>query len=143
MSRRAWLLFFAVSSLTCVYLIIKMQPAQAQRASAVDNPARPRWEYCAIIRSSSMNENDMAVGVATIAFFDASGYREETVRAQGERITSALSGEYQRAQEKALAMTIAQLGSQGWEMIGHFPYNGALRAGADEITAIYFKRAKQ
>jgi hypothetical protein len=90
-----------------------------------------------------MNENQLAVGYATIAYFDRSGSREEKVRMQGERVGTDTTGEYQRAQQKALAMTIAQLGSQGWEMVGQLPYNGYFRSGVEEPTALYFKRAKE
>ena len=90
-----------------------------------------------------MNENDLAVGYATIVYFDRSGYREENVKMPGEKVGTPINGEYQRAQKKALAMTIAQLGSQGWEMVGQLPYNGYFRSGVEEPTALYFKRAKE
>jgi hypothetical protein len=143
MSRKGLVLFFAFSLLICVFSISKMQSAQAQRTPAIGNPVKPQWEYCAIIRSSNMNENDVAVGIATIAYFDTSGYREENVRVQGERVTAPTNGEYQRAAQKALAMTIAQLGRQCWEMIGQLPYNGYFRSGVEEPTALYFKRTKE
>src|SRR5918912_832969 len=131
MNRRAWFFLFAFSLLVGGYAISKMQTAQAQKTSAADNPAKAKWEYCAIVGAGTLNENDMAVGVATVVYFDASGYREEQVRAQGGRLLPASTGEYERARKQALAITIAQLGGQGWEMIGDFPYNGGFRAGAD------------
>ena len=139
MSRRLSVLFLALSLLTCIYLISRMPSAQAQRASATDYSAKQKWEYCAITSSGSMNENELAVGIATIVYFDTSGSREENVKIQGNRVAD---GEYQRAQKRALAMTIGQLGSQGWEMVGQLPYNGYFRSGVEEPTALYFKRAK-
>ena len=143
MSRRLMVLFFALSLLTCLYLIGRMQSAQAQRTSATDNSAKQKWEYCAIINSGNMNENELAVGYATIVYFDRSGSREENVKIQGERVGTPITNEYQRAKQKALAITIAQLGGQGWEMVGQLPYNGYFRSGVEEPTALYFKRAKE
>jgi len=90
-----------------------------------------------------MNENEFAVGLATIVYFESSGYREENVKLQGEKVSAPNTGEYQRVKPKALAMTIAQLGSQGWEMVGQLPYNGYFRSEVEQPTALYFKRAKQ
>jgi hypothetical protein len=142
MKGKGLVLFLAFSVLSGSYSIGRMQPANAQRTPAIDSPAKTKWEYCAIIRSGSMNENDTAVGIATIACFDMSGYREENVKVQNERVTQESNSEYRRAQQKALATMIAQLGNQGWEMIGHFPYNDGIHSGPDQVMAIYFKRAK-
>lgn len=143
MSRKLVVLFFSLSLLSCMYLIGRMQSAQAQMTSAKDNPAKAKWEYCAIISSGSMSENGLAVGITTIVYFDKTGHREENVRMQGERVGTPITGEYQRAQEKTLAMTIAQLGSQGWEMVGQLPYNNYFRSGIEQPTALFFKRTKE
>jgi hypothetical protein len=101
MSRRLTVLFFTLSFLTCIYLIGRMQSAQAQRTSATDNSANQKWEYCAITSSGSMNENELAVGIATIAYFDRSGPREENIKIQGDKVGKPADGEYQRAQKKS------------------------------------------
>ena len=141
MSRSLTALFFALSLLTCMYLVGRMQSVQAQRTSGIDNSAKQKFEYCAITSSGSMNENELAVGIATIVYFDSSSSREESVKILGNRVGKPTDGEYQRAQKRALDMTIAQLGSQGWEMVGQLLY-GSFRSAEGEPTALFFKRAK-
>ncbi len=143
MSRRFVVSFFALSLLTCTYSIGKMQSAQAQRTSSTTTPAKQTWVYCAITGSGNMNENGIAVGSATIVYFEKSGSRKEDVRIQGERVGTPINGEYQRARDTALATTIAQLGSQGWEMVGQLPYSSNFRSAIEEPTAMYFKRPNE
>src|SRR6185295_14515789 len=125
MRRKLLVLLFAISMVTCVCALLKVQSAQAQRTSVTDSTRKEKWEYCAIIYSGGTKEGNFAAGVVTIAYFDTSGIREDKVKIQGELVGEPLTNEYKNAQQKALAMTIAQLGTQGWEMIGQLPYNGS------------------
>src|SRR5689334_7363458 len=146
MKRNLLVLFFAISLLISISLAFRPTTAQTQGSSASNTIAKLKWEYCAISSSGTLREGDFAVGYATIVYFDASGNREENVKKQGESVAvrdiSATSQAYDNAKHKALAITIAQLGDQGWEMVGQLPFNGYFRSGSEEPTAIYFKRTK-
>src|SRR5262245_12631031 len=144
MSIRLMALFFALCLLICICLIGRTPSAQAQRTSAKQNSAKQKWEYCAIVSSLSMREDESAAAAAKIVYFDTSGGREESVKVQGARIGKTDgSHEYRQAEYKALAIAIAQLGDQGWDMIGQLPYNAYFRTGVEQATALYFKRSKE
>jgi hypothetical protein len=145
MKRNLLVLFFAVSLLVSIYLAFRTQPAQAQKSSTTNPIAQQKLEYCAIVNSSGEKESSKLVGTSTIVYFDTSGYQEETVKVEGEEINKPINNQYQRAQQRALAAAIAQLGNQGWEMIGQhaFPYHGSFMTESQGATALYFKGVKR
>jgi hypothetical protein len=141
MRRNLLVPFFAIAMMTCMYLPIKTQPVKAQKTSAKNKIARQNWEYCAIVSSSySSTEGIVDGGVATILYFETSGYREEIVKLQGEKIDKQIVDKYEYMEQKARAVAIAQLGNQGWEMIGQLPFT--YRFDIAPSNALFFKRVK-
>ena len=93
-------------------------PTQAQR------PERPpRWEYCSLSRA--------AVGVSRGGLYSITYFRDG-----GAQVVEA---EELATERYGPAKAIAQLGQEGWEMVGEGPLE--MRAGA--TNAIYFKRLRR
>jgi len=103
-------------------------PTQAQRTDpAADRMAarmrRPdRWEYCSLSKAMVGQSRG---GLYWITYFRSSGAQiVETEELATERYGPSKA--------------IAQLGAEGWEMVGEGPLE--MRAGG--LNAIYFKRLK-
>lgn len=121
-------------------------------ATAQSKPATLKWEHCAITEFYATESLGKAMGFAKISYFDPAGYREQWLKAEGEAIglnNRNDPGIYQGARQEALASAIAQLGSQGWELVGEGRYARTVSVQiADNLhterddTALYFKRIK-
>ena len=123
---------------------LKAQQVQAQQTPIGSNANKHKWEYCAIVDSYGTDDTNRkpAEGVVKIGYFEELGYREDTIKVQGE-VTGIQRGEvYEKARQKALAVAIAQLGSQGWEMVGELPFTKRYSSDERERTGLYFKRVK-
>jgi hypothetical protein len=100
-------------------------PTQAQRTDP--SAARPRgpdrWEYCSLSKAMVGQSRG---GLYWITYFRSGGAQVvETEELATERYGPSKA--------------IAQLGAEGWEMVGEGPLE--MRAGG--INAIYFKRPRQ
>jgi len=91
-------------------------PTQAQRPAS-------RWEYCSLSRA--------AVGVTRGGLYSITYFRDG-----GAQVVEA---EELATERYGPAKAIAQLGQEGWEMVGEGPLE--MRAGA--TNAIYFKRLRR
>jgi hypothetical protein len=123
---------------------LKVQQVQAQRTPVGNNGGKQKWEYCAIVDSYGMDDTNKkpALGYVKIGYFEESGYREETIKVQGD-VTGIQPGEvYEKARQKGLGVSIAQLGSQGWEMVGESPFAKRFQSDEKDRTVLYFKRPK-
>jgi len=98
-------------------------PTQAQRPDRPPGRTLDRWEYCSLSRA--------AVGVSRGGLYWITYFRDG-----GAQVVEA---EELATERYGPAKAIAQLGQDGWEMIGEGPLE--MRAGA--TNAIYFKRLKR
>lgn len=123
---------------------LKSQQVQAQPTPVENNANKQRWEYCAIVEFYGMDDINRkpAVGYVKIGHFEETGYREDTIKVQGEVAGIQPSEIYEKAGQKALAVAIAQLGRQGWEMVGELPFTKWYSSDEKERTGLYFKRVK-
>lgn len=141
MKTNRWLLILAFG-LTTVFLglvgFLKAQQAQAQQ------PGKQRWEYCAVVDSFGMDDagGKPAVGIAKVGYFEESGYREDTINVQGDVAGLQRDAVYEKARQKGLAVAIAQLGSQGWEMVGESPFAKRFQSDEKDRSVLYFKRPR-
>ena len=123
---------------------LKAQPVQAQQTPAANNASKHKWEYCAIVDSYGTDDTNRkpAVGHVKVGYFEESGYREDTIKVQGEVAGIQPNEVYEKARRKALAVAIAQLGTQGWEMVGELPFAKRFQSDERDRGALYFKRLK-
>lgn len=148
MKRNLLTLITILAGITVVGLIregfLRTQPAQAQQTASSSNIVKQRWEYCVIVDSYGMDDSSgkPAVGFTSVCYFDESGYREETAKVQGETSGIQPTEVYEKARQKALSVTIAQLGSRGWEMVGEFPFTKRFHSDEKDRPGLYFKRGK-
>ena len=133
------LLAFGIATV-CLGLVgfLKAQQAQAQQLS------KQRWEYCAVVDSYGMDDANgkPAVGFAKIGYFEESGYREDTIKVQGDVTGVQRDAVYEKARQKGLAVAIAQLGSQGWELVGESPFAKRFQSDEKDRSVLYFKRPR-
>ena len=78
-----------------------------------------KWEYCKL---DGINARDY--GYSQLVFFTS----------EGEKIES-LSGDEKTPERKKVAIRIAELGKEGWEMVG-------LGVTSEFIYIVYFKRKR-
>jgi hypothetical protein len=148
MKKKSWILLLVVitTAITGLALssLLRPQQVQAEQTPVGNNASKQKWEYCAIVDSYGMDDlnGKPAVGHVKIGYFEESGYREDTIKVQGE-VTGIQQNEvYERARQKALAVAIAQLGGRGWEMVGELPFTKRYSSDERERTGLYFKRVK-
>jgi hypothetical protein len=96
---------------------------EAQRPDRLPVRTPDRWEYCALSRA--------AVGVSRGGLYSITYFRDG-----GAQLVEA---EELATERYGPAKAIAQLGQEGWEMVGEGPLDA--RAGA--TNAIYFKRPRR
>ena len=103
-------------------------PTQAQRAdstaerSAARMRGPDRWEYCSLSKAMVGQSRG---GLYWITYFRSSG-------------AQVVETEEQATERYGPSKAIAQLGAEGWEMVGEGPLE--MRAGG--LNAIYFKRPR-
>jgi hypothetical protein len=121
---------------------LKVQQAQAQQSLAGNNSSKQKWEYCAIVDSYGMDDTNgkPAIGHVKVGYFEETGYREDTIKVQGEVAGVHRNEVYERARQKALAMAIAQLGSHGWELVGESPFAKRFQSDEKDRIVLHFKR---
>jgi hypothetical protein len=126
--------------LAATVISLSVYAVQAQRSASSSTGPAQSWEYCAIADTSFSRTGNTIVGEAKVAYYSTSGYHVEVIT-EREDVGNVLSGDQpDRIVGKALVTAVAQLGSQGWEMIGHMPVIGSFRTRTDQRTALYFKR---
>ncbi len=141
-----WLMLNPASSL---------EQASAQK-SRTQEPQK--WEYCAVTNAyiaMTGESADKYAGRASICYFQLSGCRREEIRFEliyADFLKEAGANpnpNYNRyaagvrAAESALSKAIAQLGEDGWEMVGETPIDFVNNAESNmRNKAIYFKRPK-
>ncbi|MCI0388283.1 MAG: hypothetical protein MOB07_05905 [Acidobacteria bacterium] len=100
------------------------------QANQGDKSGPRMWEYCAITNAFVESGNFGSRGKAVIRYFNHGGLREEIVEFApfiGERKFDL--------GDDALAIAIAKLGSQRWEMVSKEPDTDG------KFKPIYFKRS--
>lgn len=102
---------------------LNSQPALAQQAAAA-SPASIGWEYATVM---GVNQG-MKGPHASICYFRTTGAETETIE---------LDKGHPR---DALAIAIAKLGQEGWEMMGE---GKNIADGSSYIGSLYFKRPKR
>lgn len=95
-----------------------------------------RWNYCMINDMNVYGQDDKSVATASICYLQASGCRKAVVEATVEK------GSFEEARANALAKAVAQLGAEGWELIGEGTQFG-LRSDTGDPKAIYFRRRQK
>ncbi|MBD0324822.1 MAG: hypothetical protein ICV68_00235 [Pyrinomonadaceae bacterium] len=140
-------------------LILNLVPSVEQVAAQKSrNQEYKKWEYCAVTNAYlavTGESADKYVGRASICYFQLSGCRREEVRFEliyADFLREAGANpnpNYNRyaagvrAAESALSKAIAQLGEDGWEMVGETPIDFVNNAESNmRNKAIYFKRPK-
>ncbi len=98
-------------------------PTAAQRPERPPVRTPDRWEYCALSKA--------AVGASRGGLYSINYFRDS-----GAQIVEA---EELATERYGPARAIAQLGQEGWEMVGE----GPLDARAGSTNAIYFKRPRR
>jgi len=98
-------------------------PTEAQRPDRPPPRTPDRWEYCALSRA--------AVGASRGGLYSITYFRDG-----GAQLVEA---EELATERYGPARAIAQLGQEGWEMVGE----GPLEARAGATNAIYFKRPRR
>jgi hypothetical protein len=140
MKKERWLLILLAFGIATGCLgvsgFLKPQQAQAQQTG------KQKWDYCAIVDSYGMSDATAAVGYAKIGYFEESGYREDTIKVQGESTVFQRTEIYEKARQKGLAVAIAQLGSQGWELVGESPFAKRFQSDEKDLSVLYFKRPR-
>jgi hypothetical protein len=119
--------------------VLRVPSVQAQRVEGTKRVPSQYWEYAAItgISTEQKKYSTSSITVATICHFQSTGCGETRVEVDGYD------------QQTALAKAIAQLGADGWEMLGQGPRNfgeiGSFREGSGTVGnpfILYFKRLK-
>ncbi len=98
-------------------------PTEAQRTDRLPVRTPDRWAYCALSKA--------AVGAGRGGLYSITYFRDG-----GAQVVEA---EELATERYGPAKAIAQLGQEGWEMVGEGPLES--RAGA--TNAIYFKRLRR
>jgi hypothetical protein len=113
------ILLLIVTATACLGIggFLKAQQVQAQQSPVGNNASKQKWEYCAIVDFYGMDDlnGKPAVGYVKVGYFEESGYREDTIKVQGEVTGIQPNNVYEKARQNGLAVAIAQLGSHGWE----------------------------
>lgn len=124
---------------TVVLLIISIQIGDVFNSSSVyakqlrkgKREVRQKWEYCAIVDIGFISKGEKYSGFSKICYFQNSGCKEQTVESTGMEESSAKAN--------AFAIAIANLGNEGWEMIGE---GSSLVSWTNVHGSLYFKRRK-
>jgi hypothetical protein len=120
---------------------VKAQINQPQKTN-VENFTPRKWEYCVIYQPYNGQTKDKKVtGVAIITYLDETGEREEKVEIESTPKSSQGANVYSLQTRNAVSKAFAQLGNEGWEFIGKFPYIPIY--SQEPELAFMFKRPKQ
>ena len=96
---------------------------------------KQQWEYCAVSLTNSVTTADnKAIGQAFITFLNESNKPDVRIEVTDFPSDNNLS------KRKALSKAFSQLGNDGWELVGKFPFN--YDYGGEEFS-YFFKRQKQ
>jgi hypothetical protein len=114
---------------------------QARRSASSPTGLAQGWEYCAIVDTAFSRTGNTIFGKARVVYYTTSGLREEFTTMQADVGNVYAADHPDIMVGRALSATVAKLGDQGWEMIGHMPVIGFFRTNTDQPAAIYFKRA--
>jgi hypothetical protein len=121
--------------------------AQNNQISKVDTSSSEKWEYCVVSGFSNGQAKDKKLtGEVVITYFQRSGPREEWIRAEPDaKVTGLTPGDDDRLVKRAIAMALSQLGDDGWELVGIFPYKNLNTniVPQENDFGFYFKRRKR
>ena len=121
--------------------------AQNNQISKVDTSSSEKWEYCVVSGFSNGQAKDKKpTGAVVITYFQKNGPREEWIRAEPDsKETDLTVGGYDRSIKKAIALAMSQLGDDGWELVGIFPYANLNTniVPQENDFGFYFKRRKR
>jgi hypothetical protein len=128
------------------WLSLENTPAQSTQMSKADSSRSEQWEYCVVSGFSNGQTNDKKpTGLVLVTYFQKTGPREEWIRAEsGSKETGLTERDYDRSVKNAIAMALSQLGDDGWELVGIFPYanlNTSIVPQKNDF-GFYFKRRK-
>ena len=135
--------FFLSCGLAILFInpISLAQSNSNQKTKQTENKVVIKWEHCAITDFyGTGQDNKPPIGIAVICFFQESGCREVTIRVEGETRGFPPTELYEIARKKALSKAIAQLGKDGWELVGEMTYPRRFGTDEKDRTALYFKR---
>lgn len=96
---------------------------------------KQQWEYCVVTLDSDIrSESNKFIGRTSIIYLD------ETNRANVNIEVRDFPTDKVTANRKALSKAFAQLGDDGWELVGSFPF---LDEYGHTVSGFFFKRRKQ
>jgi hypothetical protein len=120
--------------------------AQNAQTSKADTSRSDQWEYCVVSDfGHSQAKGSKPIGIAVITYFQKSRPSEKWVRAElDDKESSLTSAAYDRSVKTAIAMALSQLGEEGWELVGIFPYSNLNSniVPQESDFGFYFKRRK-
>jgi len=127
MNRNAYMFYFlcilAIGLIGFTYSQPIALAGQTQQPAQETKAVTTNWEYCAITNYGTTSEGTRV----DICYFSPSGCRPDRLE---------LANSIKKAD--ALAIAIAKLGTDGWELVGMGPFELATAS-----TGFYFKRPKR
>lgn len=134
-TKQALILAIIAAVVTTVGLIaINSFSVSSVQANQSGSGGAQKWEYCAITGASYAGTNFGSRGIAVIRYFQAGGYKDETIEFVPDMGQRSENGIYENG---ALSKAIAKLGDEGWELVSKEPNTDKIR------NIFYFKRPKQ
>ncbi len=124
----------------CFLILLFGCEANAQTRKTVKNNSQSKsrkqqWEYCVVSLSNSVTTaSNEFIGQAFIDYLDESNKPDLRIEVTNFPLDNNLS------KRKVLSKAFAQLGSNGWELIGKFPF---VYDSGGEDSGFFFKRRKQ
>lgn len=150
----ALIVMAAFAGATMSSRVFTVQPVKAEQTGQGRRAEAQKWEYCAIFRTPSQQEEKFQNLSSTVRifYFQSAGYqREEAV----EGTISSRDYSTKSAVDAAMNKALAKLGEEGWEMVGPGQFRTVERIPVEDPhkpagqyrtmerpEALYFKRPK-
>lgn len=136
--KKTQILMLALMSFTGLLagLLIGCLGSEPVKAQHPVKSVSDKWEYCAITDVPAVGQNGKITGSAKICYFQGSGCRKEVIE------VSIDGNDFAEGKRAALAKAAANLGAEGWEMIGEATQFGFYQDNVDP-KALYFKRRQR
>ena len=108
--------------------------ARSVQANQGGRSSAQKWDYCAITNTTISGGGYSTRGVATIRYFSADGWKEETV----DFVPDFGQKRYENRlyENGAIGKAMGKLGDEGWEMVS------TITDKNDNISFVYFKRPR-